>query len=101
MSENHNMFIHDISSRYVGFISDDANDSLCDIILTLDLLSFLSGVAIDVPGADIVAGPQMKAILRILLRELERIKGDIYYSERPFSLHAARAVWISESNKQL
>ncbi|EFB1663453.1 hypothetical protein FJQ43_14895 [Escherichia coli] len=92
MSENHNMFIHDISSRYVGFISDDANDSLCDIILTLDLLSFLSGVAIDVPGADIVAGPQMKAILRILLRELERIKGDIYYSERPFSLHAARAV---------
>ncbi|EEW2576275.1 hypothetical protein D9D84_25245 [Escherichia coli] len=78
MSENHNMFIHDISSRYVGFISDDANDSLCDIILTLDLLSFLSGVAIDVPGADIVAGPQMKAILRILLRELERIKGDIY-----------------------
>ncbi|EAC1425887.1 TPA: hypothetical protein ACM38E_002291 [Escherichia coli] len=101
MSENHNMFIHDISSRYVGFISDDANDSLCDIILTLDLLSFLSGVAIDVPGADIVAGPQMKAILRILLRELERIKGDIYYSERPFSLHAARAVGISESNKQL
>ncbi|TGF61763.1 hypothetical protein DAH37_19590 [Escherichia coli] len=101
MSENHNMFIHDISSRYVGFISDDANDSLCDIILTLDLLSFLSGVAIDVPGADIVAGPQMKAILRILLRELERIKGDIYYSERPFSPHAARAVGISESNKQL
>ena len=42
MSENQNMLIHDISSRYVGFISDDANDSLCDIILTLDLLSFLS-----------------------------------------------------------
>ncbi|EHK5557303.1 hypothetical protein IS650_004781, partial [Escherichia coli] len=52
-------------------------------------------------GADIVSGSQMKAILRILLRELERIKGDIYYSERPFSLHAARAVGISESNKQL
>ncbi|EOV9739131.1 hypothetical protein ACN4R2_004944 [Salmonella enterica subsp. enterica serovar Braenderup] len=96
MSENHNMFIHDISSRYVGFISDDANDSLCDIILTLDLLSFLSGVAIDAPGADIVAGPQMKAILRVLLRELERIKDDIYYPENPFSLHTARITGILE-----
>lgn len=101
MSENQNMFIHDILSKYVGFISDDANNSLCDVILTLDLLSYFSDIAIDTPGADIVSGSQMKAILRILLRELERIKGDIYYSERPFSLHAARAVGISVSNKQL
>ncbi|MDW9204055.1 hypothetical protein SE956_06800 [Escherichia coli] len=65
MSENQNMFIHDILSKYVGFISDDANNSLCDVILTLDLLSYFSDIAIDTPGADIVSGSQMKAILRI------------------------------------
>lgn len=49
MSENQNVFIHDILSKYVGFISDDANNSLCDVILTLNLLSYFSDIAIDTP----------------------------------------------------
>ena len=99
MSKNQNALINNILSRYVGFIPDVANDALHDVILTIDLVSYLSGVAIDTPGSDIISGQQMKAVLRVLLRELEKIKADIYYLESPLSLRDAQMAGIARNNK--